>query len=430
MVKSFRLKLLSLFSVSPKEELERGIQILKWLFLAGILGGVVGGSTALFLNLLNSGIALRNTIPFYYFVLPFALALNAYLVQSFLPADTAHTTDKIIAAIHRSQPASFGSTLKAFFLPLLTIIGGGSAGKEAPCAVVGAGLGSQMAKLFKLEKADRRVMMICGVSAGFAAVFGTPIAGAIFGLEVLFIGNLMYDVLLASIVSAFAGYYVSSLLGIPSFTHAISFVPVVSRDFLLIALLAGGFFGICSYLLIKTYRSMGILSRLSTIPLPAQAFIAGLVLVGLTFIVSDRYLGLGLATIFSTLQGEKIIWYAFILKIIFTSVTLRFGGSGGLVTPIFFVGAAAGSFFAQIFNLDVSTFAAIGLVSLLAGAVNAPLAAIFLAVELFGPGIAPYAAVSCVVSYFITGNRSLFPSQVISIRKGLKKQPEPETLPP
>lgn len=429
MVKSFRLKLLSLFSVSPKEELERGIQILKWLFLAGILGGVVGGSTALFLNLLNSGIALRNTIPFYFIVLPFALALNAYLVQSFLPSDTAHTTDKIIANIHRSQPASVGSTLKAFFLPLLTIIGGGSAGKEAPCAVVGAGLGSQMAKLFKLEKADRRVMMICGVSAGFAAVFGTPIAGAIFGLEILFIGNLMYDVLLASIVSAFAGYYVSSLLGIPSFTHTISFVPVVSRDFLLIALIAGGFFGICSYLLIKTYRSMGILSRLSSIPLPVQAFLAGLVLVGLTFIVSDRYLGLGLATIFSTLQGEKIIWYAFILKIFFTSVTLRFGGSGGLVTPIFFIGAAAGAFFAQIFNLDVSTFAAIGLVSLLAGAVNAPLAAIFLAVELFGPGIAPYAAISCVVSYFITGNRSLFPSQVISIRKGLKKQPEPETLP-
>lgn len=413
-----QIKISSIFSVSPKAEIERGIQILKWIILAGSIGAIVGVSTTIFLNLLGTGIGMRNKFQWYYLLLPFALALNAYILIKFFPADDAHTTNQIIGNIHECKQISLMSTLKAFFLPLLTIISGGSAGKEAPCAVVGAGLGSQLANLFKLKKTDSRMMMICGVSAGFAAVFGTPIAGAIFALEVLFIGNLMYDVLLASVISAFVGYYVSSFMGIPSFSHMISFIPIVSKDyFFMITILAGLFFGICSYLLIKTYRTLGSLSKHSSLSLPVQAFIAGIIMVGLTLVFSNSYLGLGIVTIYAVLDGGQIIWYAFILKILFTSITLRFGGSGGLITPIFFIGATAGAFFAQLLHLDIATFAAIGLVALLAGSVNTPLAAIFLSVELFGPEIAPYAAIACVVSFFMTGNRSVYPSKLIPVRE-------------
>ncbi|MEA3508938.1 MAG: chloride channel protein, partial [candidate division NC10 bacterium] len=122
-------------------------------------------------------------------------------------------------------------------------------------------------------------------------------------------------------------------------------------------------------------------------------------------------------TIQASLEGERKIWYAFILKAIFTGITLNFGGSGGIVTPMFFIGATAGTLFAELFNVDSATFAAIGLVSVLAGGANAPIAASILAMEYFGTGIAPYAALACVVSFVMTGHRSVYPSQILAIEK-------------
>ena len=136
-----------------------------------------------------------------------------------------------------------------------------------------------------------------------------------------------------------------------------------------------------------------------------------------TLFRSKQYLGLGLDTIQASLRGENVSWYAFIIKAVFTSVTLNFGGSGGILTPIFFIGATAGTLFAKVLGLNMATFAAIGLVSLLAGAANTPIAASIMAVELFGPEIAPYAAVACVTSFLMTGHRSVYPSQVLAFKK-------------
>jgi H+/Cl- antiporter ClcA len=148
-----------------------------------------------------------------------------------------------------------------------------------------------------------------------------------------------------------------------------------------------------------------------------KGVLGGTLLVVLSLIFSKQYLGLGLDTIQLTLSGVDIVWYAFILKIIFTMITLSLGGSGGIITPIFFIGATAGTLFATTMGLDKATFAAIGLVGLLAGAANTPIAASIMAMELFGPKIAPYAAVACVVSFLISGHRSVYPSQVLAIRK-------------
>ena len=145
--------------------------------------------------------------------------------------------------------------------------------------------------------------------------------------------------------------------------------------------------------------------------------VGGGILVGLAFIFSTRYLGLGLDTVHAALHGDSIRSYDFILKIIFTAITLAFCGSGGMVTPIFFIGATAGSLFGSIMGYEPSIFAAIGMVSLLAGAANTPLSASIMAMEFFGPQVAPYAAVSCIVSYLITGHRSVYPSQILSITK-------------
>jgi H+/Cl- antiporter ClcA len=132
---------------------------------------------------------------------------------------------------------------------------------------------------------------------------------------------------------------------------------------------------------------------------------------------SPRYLGLGLTTITESIGGAPVPAGAFLLKILFTAITLGFGGSGGIITPIFFVGATAGNFFANLLGFDISVFSAIGMIALLAGAANTPISASIMAIELFGPSIGPYAAVACVISFLMTGHRSVYPSQILSLTK-------------
>jgi len=137
----------------------------------------------------------------------------------------------------------------------------------------------------------------------------------------------------------------------------------------------------------------------------------------MTLIFSKEFLGSGFETIQTALKGERIVFYAFLMKAIFTSITLNFGGSGGLIMPILFIGATSGSLFGDLLGLDRATFAAVGFVSLLAGTTNTPIAASILAVEFFGSAIAPYAAIACIVSFLMTGHRSVFPTQVLSFKK-------------
>jgi H+/Cl- antiporter ClcA len=394
------------------------ISIFKWVFLATVIGIIVGLSTTLFLKLLNWSRLFGDNYPYYFLLLPAALFLSAGIIKYLAPEAEGHGTEKVIEAVHKRS-----GKIKAAVVPvklvstIITLAAGGSVGKEGPCAQIGGGLSSIFADLFKFDDRDRKKLVICGISAGFAAVFGTPIAGAIFGVEVLFIGAILYDVLLPSFIAGMISYHISSSLGINYFYHTLSFVPVFSEAFFIKIIFAGIFFGIVSAFLIEMLKLGDKLSARLQASKPLKGIIGGLALVGLVFIFSKQYLGLGLETIESALQGAKIVWYAFVLKIIFTGITLNFGGSGGIVTPIFFVGATSGTLFAALFGLDPATFAAVGLVAVLAGAANTPIAASIMAVELFGPKVAPYATVACVISFLMTGHRSVYPSQVLSINK-------------
>jgi len=182
-------------------------------------------------------------------------------------------------------------------------------------------------------------------------------------------------------------------------------------------MLSGVFFGLCAMILIESLKLGRSLAERLRVHFLLKAAIGGAAMVGLTFLLSPGYLGLGLDTIRATLQGAKPVWYAFIAKTVLTSGTLNFGGSGGIVTPIFFVGTTAGSLWAALWHLHHATFAALGMVALLAGAANTPIAASIMAVEFFGPKIAPYAALACVISYLITGHRSVYPSQILAVKK-------------
>jgi len=205
-------------------------------------------------------------------------------------------------------------------------------------------------------------------------VFGTPIAGAIFGLEVLVLGSLMYDVLYPSFVAGIVGYHMASQLGVQYFHQTLPTVPLPSERMFGATLLAGVVFGLVALALIE-------------------------------------------ATLEGAVRGEWVPPEAALMKILFTAVSLGVGGSGGIVTPIFFIGATTGSALAHVAGLDPATFSAIGMVALLAGAANAPLAASVMAIELFGPGIGPYAAISAIVAFTMSGHRSVYPSQVLGVPK-------------
>ena len=177
------------------------------------------------------------------------------------------------------------------------------------------------------------------------------------------------------------------------------------------------FFGLVSFVFIETLKQTEKLADKIKIWAPLKGLIGGGLLILLALVFSTDYLGLGIPTINKALNGENIIIYAFIIKMIATAITLGFGGSGGVLTPIFFIGATSGIAFASIAGLNQAQFAAFGVVGVLAGAANTPLAACILAVELFGPTLAPYATITCIISFLMTGYRSIFPSQVLSSQK-------------
>ena len=394
------------------------ISVTKWVVLASCIGVIVGLSTAIFLKLLGLGIAFTGGYKYYFILLPGALFLSNLIVRYLAPEAEGHGTEKVIEAVHKRSgkinPLVVPIKLMA---TIITIALGGSAGKEGPCAQIGAGLSSAFADLLKFGNRDRKKLVICGISAGFATVFGTPIAGAIFGVEVLFVGGLLYDVLLPAFVAGIVGYHVSSGLGITYFSHHLNFVPVFSSLFFIKVCFSGIFFGLCSFLFIEILKYFMNLSKRIKIWSPYKGILGGVVLALLTFLLSTQYLGLGLDTINNALEGRGVPALAFFYKMVFTAITLNFGGSGGIVTPIFFVGSTSGDFFARIFGLDLNMFSAIGMVSLLAGAANTPISASLMAVELFGAQVAPYAAIACVISFLMTGHRSVYPSQVLSISK-------------
>jgi len=394
------------------------ISVLKWFALASVVGLLVGGSTALFLWCLQWATGGLDNVPYHYALLPIALFLSALIVQYLAPDAKGHGTEKVIEAIHQRA-----AIIKPLVVPVkllatvVTLASGGSAGKEGPCAQIGAGISSTRARLFRFDETDRKKLVICGVSAGLATVFGTPVAGALFGVEVLAIGQLQYEVLFPSFVAGIVGYQVSTAFGTAYFHHPISFVPSFSELFFFKVVLGGVAFGLVSFLFIELLKLTERLSERIHWWTPLKGLLGGTALL-LTLLLGDRYLGLGLNTVESVLNGKTVgVGYDPFIKMAATAITLSFGGSGGIVTPIFFIGATTGSFLAWVFGLDPATGAALGMVGKLAGCANTPISASVMALELFGANLSPYAAVTCVVSFFIVGHRSVYPSQIIGITK-------------
>jgi len=401
-----------------REETVIFVSVIKWVILASAVGVITGISTTIYINGLYWAITATARFRYYYFLIPLGLLASASIVKRISPSGKIPGANLAIEAVNKfSGKIPLRVVLAEFFATIVTIATGGSAGKEGPSVQIGGGVISVLSDLLRFDSSDRRKLVICGICGAFASVFGAPLTGAMYGLEVMVIGNILYDVLLPAFVAGIVSYHVSSSLGITYFYHPINIVPVFSNLFFIKVIVAGIFFGLCSFVLVEALTYGKKLSYKSGLPIEVKSVIAGVVLVILAFLISTHPLGLGLNVMEGTISGQYVPWYDFLLKILFTAVTLSFGGTGGKVTPMVFIGATAGSALGKVLGMDTSVLAAIGFVSLLAGASNTPIAASIMAVELFGPAIAPYAAIAAIISFAITGHRSVYPSQQLAVKK-------------
>ena len=398
------------------------VSTFKWAFLGAGAGLCVGYGTRGFLWSLGASAAAarwltQGAFPVYW-ALPLALPACVWLIRTFAPEAHGHGTEAVIAAVHQRSgrvdwlvaPVKLGATV-------LTLAFGGSVGKEGPAAQIGAALTSLFADILRLNDEDRRRLVICGISAGFAAVFGTPVSGALFGIEVLYLGRLDYTVIFPALVAGIVGHFACGVR--PPF-------PVLQETFgamgqvetIVVSLASGAVFGLVALVLIESLRAFDrVLKRFETHPYVLAAA-GGLSLALLYLVAGESYAGLGTDTINGVLAGTvTVTGAAFLLKTLSTSITLETGGSGGIVTPIFFVGATSGAALASLFGLQPALLAAFGFVAVLGAAANTPIAAAVMAMELLPAGVGVYAALAAATAFLMVGHRSVYASQKLGLSK-------------
>ena len=398
------------------------ISTLKWALLGAAAGVCVGLGTRVFLwSLERSNEWAHQLMPGSappFVLLPIALPLCVWIIHTFAADARGHGTEAVIAAVHQRSgrvdwlvaPVKLGATV-------VTLAFGGSVGKEGPAAQIGAALTSLFADVLRLRDEDRRRLVICGISAGFAAVFGTPVSGALFGIEVLYLGQIDYSVIFPALVAGIVAHLVCGVR--PPFPTFQPLPADIHQARTILTMLAcGALFGVIALLLIESLRFFErALRRFESHPY-VLATAGGIALVLLYEVAGGAYAGLGTDTIDGVLSGTIPIFAgAFLLKILATSITLETGGSGGIVTPIFFVGATSGATLARVFGMPSTLLAAVGLVAMLAAAANTPIAAAVMAMELLPSPEGVHAALAAVTAFLMVGHRSVYASQKIGLSK-------------
>ncbi len=394
------------------------VTLLKWLALALAVGGICGAAGAAFSASLAAVTGFRTAHPWMVFLLPVAGLLIVFLYRA-AGMENDSGTNQIIASVRGEDRPPLRLAPLIFIASALTHLCGGSAGREGAALQIGGALASGVGRLFRLDENSFKTIIQCGMAGLFAALFGTPLAAAVFALEVVSVGIFQYSALFPCVVSALTAFRVTQLMGAEAEafpTLASGPEPGFSAMFrvgVLAALAAAVSIMFC-VLMHKTahlYRKY----------LPNQylrAAAGGLLVVALTIIEgSGDYNGAGTGVIMRTLEGDRAAPWAFALKMLFTAVTLGAGYRGGEIVPAFFVGATFGSAAAPLLGLDPAFGAALSMIAVFCGVVNCPMASLLLSLELFGGNCVLFFGLACAVSYLLSGKFSLYGAQKIAYSK-------------
>jgi len=401
-----------------REQLALVTSLVRWCVLGAAVGILSGAASAAFLVGLAWATGTRESTPWLLWLLPVAGAFIGWVYSRF-GKDVEGGNNLLLERIHAAEgDVSWRMGPLIALSTIGTHLFGGSAGREGTAVQMGGSLADVLARHLRLSRESRRMLLMSGISGGFGSVFGTPLAGTVFGLEVLAIGRIRYDALVPCFVASTIGDLVCRGLGVGHHLYAVDVVPHVTPVLLLWVLVAGLAFGMTSLAFAELTHGIQHLARNLVKRSWLRPFVGGLLVIGLTYLVGTRdYLGLGLPLIEESFTPGGVFLGAFALKLLFTAVTLGTGFKGGEVTPLFCIGATLGYAFAWLTGQPTAMFAALGFVAVFAGAANTPLACVLMGIELFGAGLAVPLMLACIVSYIASGHRGIYLSQQVDTPK-------------
>lgn len=387
--------------------------LLKWLFFAAIIGAIIGSVSAFFLTSLNWVTNWRENHVWVIALLPLG-GLIIGLMYHYWGTSVVKGNNQLLEELHSpKQVIPLKMTPLILTGTLITHLFGGSAGREGTAVQMGGAVADQFTHLFKLTASDRKIIIIMGISAGFASVFGTPLAGAIFALEVMVLGRTRYEAILPSFSVAIIASYTCTAWNVSHTHYSIPYIPKINPELFFYTIGAGILFGLTAYTFSKSthFFSKQFKERVKYAPL--RPFIGGIIIAFTVWqLGTTKYIGLGIPTIADAFS-YNLPAYDFIIKLLLTAFTLGAGFKGGEVTPLFFIGATLGNALFLFVPLPIALLAGMGFIAVFSGATNTPIACTIMGMELFGVECGLYIGLASVAAYFFSGHTGIYSSQII-----------------